>query len=131
MRLDGCERPATAAAGGFREGARPQRRLAGALRGQAAVAGEAPGAVDEHADTDAFALRVRELLDATVLRRHELAAPHDRACVGVLGTRPESHIDRSCAQVAHSFRTLVTTGAARNPLAFGSHDDFAPSSEVW
>src|SRR2546430_15727120 len=115
MRLDGCERPATTAAGGFRESARSKRRLAGALRGQAAVAGEAPGAVDEHADADALALRVGELLDATILRRDELAAPHDCARVGVLGTRPDSRIDRSCAEVAHSFRTLIRVATLRIP----------------
>src|SRR2546422_18402 len=117
MRLDGCERPATAAAGGFRESARPKRRLAGALRGQAAVAGEAPGAVDEHADADAFALRVGELLDATILRRDELAAPHHCARIGIFGTRADSRIDRSCAQVAHSFRTLVAAATLPIPQA--------------
>src|SRR5438132_2699456 len=128
MRLDGCERPATAAAGGFRESARSKRRLAGTLRGQAAVTGEAPGAVDEHTDADALAFRVRELLDAPVLGRHELASPNDGARVGVFGTRSDRRIHRSCTHVAHGFRTLVAAGAARNPLAFGSHDDFAPAS---
>ena len=94
--------------GSAREGAGPKRRLASAFAGEPAVAREAPRAVHEDADADPLALRVREPLDSSVLRRDELVALGDHACVGVLGPSPGRRIDRGCTKITHRRRTLVS-----------------------
>ncbi len=88
------------------------RRVAGALRVQPARAGEAPGAVDEHADADPLGLDVGDVLDPAVLRRHLLTAHDDRARVRVLGPRREGGVDRFRRCRARG-RTL--TGATLSP----------------
>ena len=94
--------------GSAREGAGPKRRLASAFAGEPAVAREAPRAVHEDADADPLALRVREPLDSSVLRRDELVALGDHACVGVLGPSPGRRIDRGCSTHHASRRTFIS-----------------------
>ena len=86
---------------GARERAGAEGRLTGAFWREPSVAGETPRTVDEHADADALALRIVELLDTPILRRDLLTAPHDGARVGVLGAGTGSRIDRCRTQVAH------------------------------
>jgi len=74
--------------------------LTGAVLGKAAVTREAPGAVDEHSDADAFCLSVGNGLDFPVLRRDVLYAPGDRARIGVTGARAERNVDCLSAQLS-------------------------------
>src|SRR2546427_79056 len=71
----------------------------GAFFGEAAVAGEAPGPVDEHADPDAFCLAVGDGLDLAVLRRDMLHAPGDPARIRVTSARGERDVDCLSAQL--------------------------------
>src|SRR6185437_2159580 len=94
--------------GSAREGAGPKRRLASAFARKPAVAREAPRAVDEDADADPLALRIREPIDSSVLRCDELVALGDHPCVRVLGSSPGRRIDRGCTKITHRRRTLVS-----------------------
>src|SRR5581483_8972874 len=105
-RLRGRERASGVAAGGGREAVGAQRGVAGTLRRQSAVAGEAPRAADEDADADALRLRIAQRLDAPVLRRDRLAPPEDGPGVGVPGPGAERRVDRRCTGLAHRPRTL-------------------------
>ena len=84
---------------------------------ETAVAGESPRAVDEDADADPLALRVDELLDAPVLRRHLLRAPDNGARVGVFGAGTGRGIDGKRTEIAHGFRTLIGASTAGIPHA--------------
>ena len=78
-----------------------------------ALAGEAPGAVDEDADADALALGVAQVVDLEVLRDHVLAPEPDRARVGIGGSGPQRCIDRCLGQRLHlSTLTLATLAVA-------------------
>src|SRR2546430_15723359 len=92
-----------------RERAGAERGITRALRTQPPVAGEPPGAGDEHTDADPFALGVPQPLDPSVLRCHELVALDDDPRVRILRSRPDRRIDRGCTESTHS--------AARSPLA--------------
>ncbi len=88
-------------AGRARERARAQRGVAGPVRGEPPVAGEAPRAAGEHADADALALAVAQRLDATVLRRHRLVAAQYGARVGVLRPGAQRRVHRRPTQIVH------------------------------
>src|SRR5436305_2041716 len=66
------------------------------------VAGEAPSAVDEHADADPLALDVVDPVDATVPGRDGLRTPHDRARVSVGRTCRERRSDGFFAERSHA-----------------------------
>jgi len=87
--LDAPARPLRARA---REGDCAERGVAGALLGQARVAGEAPGAVHEHTDSDPFGLRVRQRVDLAVLGGNMLRPAHDAARVRVVGSRADRRV---------------------------------------
>ena len=72
----------------------------GSLRGEPAVAGEAPGAVHEDADADALRLPVGDGLDLAVFRGDMLDAPRHPACVGVCSAGAERNLDRLSAQLS-------------------------------
>ena len=65
------------------------------------VAGEAPGAVDEHAHADALALGVVEPLDAPVAGSDHLRAPDDHPRVRVGRPGAESRGHRLLAKLSH------------------------------
>ena len=79
-----------------------QRGVAGGGLVEPSFAGEAPGAVDEDPDADAFALAVAQVVDLAVLGDHELAPERDRARVGVGGSSPQRRINRCLGQRLHS-----------------------------
>ena len=65
-------------------------------RREPAVAREAPGTVEQHADADALAFGIGEAVDAPVLRRDELVPLHHDACVRVLGPSPDRRVNCGC-----------------------------------
>ena len=84
-----------------REGARSERGLTGTLGAQPPTTGKSPGASDEHADADPFALGIPDALDPPVLRRHELVALEDDPSIRVLRASTGRRVDRSCAELSH------------------------------
>jgi hypothetical protein len=78
-----------------------QGRIPGSLGGQAAVASESPGALDENTDADPLALGIGEALDAAVLGRDELVSLQNDSGVRVLGACAGSRINRRRAEIAH------------------------------
>ena len=86
---------------GAGEGARAKRGLPSSLDAQPPIAGKSPGASDEHADADSFALGVPDALDTAVLRGHELVALEDDPRVRVLRSCPDRGVDRGCTEFAH------------------------------
>src|SRR5581483_5350089 len=100
------ERALRGAARCGRETVGAERGVARSLRREAAVGGEAPRPAGEDADADPLGLRVRQRLDAAVLRRHRLRAAHDGARVRVVGAGAEGRVDRRCTGLAHRPRTL-------------------------
>ena len=99
--FDRREHAPVAAASGARKRGRTPSSLLRALRREPPVAGKPPRPADEDADTDALALGVVQLVDATVLRSHELPAANNRTRIRIGGPRSDRRVDRSCAQVAH------------------------------
>ena len=77
-------------------------RRARAFLAQTAVAGEAPGAADEHAHTDPLALAVVETLDSLVAGADDLGPAHDHARIGVRRSSPESRGHRLVAELPHA-----------------------------
>src|SRR5207253_5944554 len=75
------------------------------LRAQAVVAGEAPGAVHQHAHADSIALEIVQPVDALVPRRDGLAAAHDDASVRVRSTGSERRGHRLVAELPHPKKT--------------------------
>ena len=100
-RLERSERALVAARRGFRESGRTFRGGAGALGAQVVVAGEPPGAADEHAHADPLGLGVIEAVDALVPRGHVLLPAHDRARVCIGRTGGESRGHRLVAELPH------------------------------
>ena len=100
-RLDGSELARVIARRGACEGRRPPRGAAGARSVEVAIAGEAPGPVDEHPHADPLALGVVDVIDRAVPGRDELSAPDDRARVGVRGARSERRGDSLFAKLTH------------------------------
>src|SRR5439155_3398324 len=114
LRLEGRERGLVAAGRGTGEGGRAQRSLAGARLVEAALAGEAPGAVDEHPDADSLALGVAQVVDLPVLRDDVLAPKRDRARVRVRGAGAQRRVHRCLGQRLHvSTLTVATLAPAR------------------
>ena len=85
----GRELAAVAARRGLREGGRLASGRLGALLVEPPVAGEPPGAADEHAHADPLGLLVVEPLDAAVPRSDHLRAAHDDARIRVRGPGAE------------------------------------------
>ena len=81
---------------------RAERSLTRSLETQSPIAGKSPGAPDEHADPDPFALGIRDALDASVLRRHELVALEDDPRIRVLRSSRGCRIERGCTEFTHS-----------------------------
>jgi hypothetical protein len=108
-RLQLCELSRVQACRGAGEGAGAKRGLPRSLGGQPPIAGKPPRPSDQHADPDPFALGIRDTLDPSVLRRHELVTLQDGPCIRVLRTCAGRRIDRRCTHVSHL--------AARSPLA--------------
>ena len=79
---------------GARRRVRPPRR--------AALAGESPGAVDEDADADAFALGVAQVVDLAVLRDDVLAPQRYRTGVRIGRTGSCRRVDRRVGQRLHA-----------------------------
>ena len=100
MRLERREGAPAAAAGRLGEGTGAERGLTGAVRGEPAVAGEAPGAVDEYPDADPLALDVADRFDATVLGGDRLRAAKHAARICVRGTGGDRSVDGEFAKVA-------------------------------
>ena len=100
LRVERLE-PALAAAGRAREVAGSPGCVAAALVAERAGAGEAPGAVDEHAHADPLRLDVADRLDVAVLRRDGLRALEDAARVGVRSAGADRGVDRIPADVPH------------------------------
>ena len=96
--------PAGAARARAREGDRALVRRRGAFLRETAVAGEAPGAVDEDADADALGLAVGDRLDLAVLRRDVLRPARDGARVRVAGPAGRRRVDRLSTKFAHEPR---------------------------
>ena len=96
-RLERRERAAVPRARCSGKGGGAERGVSRALGAQSAVAGEAPGAVDEDADTDPLRLGVGERVDAAVPGADRLRAAHDRPRVGVRRPGPERCIDGCCS----------------------------------
>src|SRR5207253_6538582 len=103
-RLDGSRRATVPSRGGLGERAGLGRGCLGSLSAQAAVAGEAPGAVHEGTDSEALALGVVEPVDAPVTCGDGLRpAQHDsRICVRSAGG--ERRGDSLFAELAHEPR---------------------------
>ena len=98
-----------------RKGDGPECRVAGALLREAWVAGEAPGAVDEHAGADPLGLGVRDGIDLAVLRRHQLRAALDDARVGVACPGRDGGVDRVSSEVLHG-RPYITDAGLGDPV---------------
>ena len=88
-RLEGRQRAAVAARGGLRKGGRLASGRLGALLVEPPVAGEPPGASDEHAHADPLGLLVVQPLDPAVPRSDHLRAAHDDARIRVRGPGAE------------------------------------------
>ena len=73
----------------------------GALLREAWVAGEAPGAVDEHAGADPSVSESETRIDLAVLRRHRLRAALDDARVGVAAQPRDGGVVRVSSEVLH------------------------------
>ena len=100
LRLDRSE-ILRAAARRARERAGAKRCVACAVARQAPVGREAPGAADEHADADPFALGVAERLDVPVLRGNGLGAPIHAARIGVRSSGGDGGVDCIGTEIAH------------------------------
>ena len=88
----------------------------GLERVEPAGAGEAPRAVDQHADAEAFGLPERDAFNAAALDRDLLVlAAHD-AHVGVAGTLLRGGVEGTAGKVSHEPRQ-VTRGASRGDPA--------------
>src|SRR5205085_7683592 len=84
-----------------------------AVGSEPTVAREAPGAVDENPDADAFALDVVDAVDRTVSSRDHLRAADDRPRVCIRGARIERGGDRFFAEVPHGPEPYLRTGDRR------------------
>src|SRR5262249_48722781 len=79
-----------------------QARRALELRGlDARAAGESPGAVDDHAHTEALALLAGQGVDGAVLHAHHLRLLRFEAHVGVGRAEPVRQVEHALAVVAH------------------------------
>ncbi len=78
---------------------------------------ESPGAVHEHADTDARALGVAQVVDLAVLRDHVLAPHRHGPSVRVGRPSPQCRVDRRFGERSH----------ASNPNPMGSDPFTTPS----
>src|SRR6185312_17560664 len=100
-RLEGRELAAVAARRRLRKGGRLASGRLGALVVESPVAGEPPGAADEHAHADPLGLLVVEPLDAAVPRSDHLGAAHDDARIRVRGPGAECGGHGVLAKVPH------------------------------
>src|SRR5438874_7876775 len=99
---------------GARERAGTEGRVASALLSHPTVAGEAPGAPDEDADTDPCALLVLDSVDLAVPRRDPLGAPGDDPRIRVRGPSSDRGVDCSLTELLHR----STLSAPRRRKAF-------------
>ena len=102
-RLERRELAAVPARGGLRERGRLASGRLGALLVEPPVAGEAPGAADEHAHADPLGLLVVEPLDAAVPRSDHLRAAHDDARIRVRGPGAECGGHGVLTKLPHRF----------------------------
>ena len=102
-RLERGELPAVPARGGLGERDRLAGRGLRAALVEPPVAGEAPGAADQHAHADALGLLVVEPLDAAVPRSDHLGAAHDDARVRVRGPGAECGGHGVLTKLPHRF----------------------------
>ena len=102
-RLEGRELAAVAAWSRLRKGGRLASGRLGALLVEPPVAGEPPGAADEHAHADPLGLLVVEPLDPAVPRSDHLRAAHDDPRVRVRGPGAECGGHGKLTKLPHRF----------------------------